>query len=88
MKNPNFTRRYYRDNYLCFQEEKINKLEKTYLLELLKNPDSWLYVLIKEDVCNIFMKTKGFLDFYINFDDLYAFSVETTNYLWACRGIG
>lgn len=78
MKNQNFTKIHYTDNYLCFQEEKINKLEKTYLLELLKNSDSWLYVLIKEDVCNIFMKTKGFLDFYINFDDLYAFSVETT----------
>lgn len=78
MKNQNFTKIHYTDNYLCFQEEKINKLGKTDLLELLKNRDSWLYVLIKEDVCNIFMKTKGYIDSYINFDDLYAFSVETT----------
>ena len=78
MKNQNFTKIHYTDNYLCFQEEKINKLGKTDLLELLKNRDSWLYVLIKEDVWNIFMKTKGYIDSYINFDDLYAFSVETT----------
>lgn len=78
MKKPNFTKKHYTDNYLCFQEEKINKLGKTDLLELLKNPQGWLYVLIKEDVFNMFIKTKGFFDFYINFDDLYAFSVETT----------
>ena len=78
MKNPNFTKKHNTDNYLYFQQEKINQLEKTDLLELLKNRDSWLYVLIKEDVFNMFIKTKGFFDFYINFDDLYAFSSETT----------
>ena len=37
MKNQNFTKIHYTDNYLCFQEEKINKLQKIDLLKLLGN---------------------------------------------------
>ena len=78
MKNPNFTKKHYTDNYLCFQEEKINKLEKTDLIELLKDPDSWIYIIIKENCINIFFRTKGYLNCELNEDDLYSLGVNIT----------
>lgn len=61
-----------------FQIEKIKSMSKDNLIDELKNPESWIYELIKDDTISLFLNTGGFVNDGITYDDLYKLSVDTT----------
>lgn len=61
-----------------FQIQKIKSISKDDLIIELKNPESFIYDLIKIDTISLFFNTGGFVNDGITDDDLYKLGVDTT----------
>jgi hypothetical protein len=61
-----------------FQIEKIKSISKNDLIIELKNPDSWIYDLIKDDTISLFLNTGGYTNGNFSTDDLYTLGVNIT----------
>ena len=61
-----------------FQIQKIKSISKDDLIIELKNPESFIYDLIKIDTISLFFNTGGFVNDGITDDDLYKLGFDTT----------
>ena len=69
--------RNYNELFKDFQIQKIKSMSKDNLIVELQNPESWLYVLMKDDAISLFLNT-GYTNGIFSTDDLYTLGVDTT----------
>lgn len=68
----------YNELFKDYQIGKIKSISKNDLISELKNSDSWIYELMKDDAISLFLNTGGYINRKFSTDDLYKLGVNTT----------
>ena len=61
-----------------YKIEKVKSISKEDLFVELRNPESWIYELMRDDAISLFLNTSGYTNGTFSTDDLYTLSVNIT----------
>lgn len=68
----------YNELFRNYKIEKIKSISKEDLIIELRNSESWIYELIKDETISLFLNTGGYTNEKFATDDLYKLGVDTT----------
>ena len=68
----------YNKLYRNYKIEKVKSISKEDLFVELRNPESWIYELMRDDAISLFLNTSGYINKKFSTDDLYTLGVDTT----------
>ena len=61
-----------------YKIEKVKSISKEDLFVELRNPESWIYELMRDDAISLFLNTGGYINKKFSTDDLYTLGVNIT----------